>query len=517
VPTKKLNKQMQPPSNTTGPSLYMGFEQQPIAGKWRHGTSDKRTRDTDPFNGEVLLEIPQATQADLDDAYAGAAKAQADWQAAMPAERALVMRRTAAIMEARREEIMMWIIREAGGTRIKATLEWEAVHSVFLEAATLPYMVEGRLLPTDIPGKESRVYRQPVGVVGIISPWNWPLQLSARSLAPALAVGNAVVIKPASDTPVTGGLLLAKLLEEGGLPPGVLSVVVGAGSEIGDAFVTHSTPRVISFTGSTPVGRNIGRLAAEASILKRVDLELGGNSPFVVLGDADLEAAVEAAVFGKFLHQGQICMITNRFIIDSKVHDEFVARFVERVKALKVGDPNLPDTLIGPVINQNQLDGLLEHIQGARRDGARELVGGEPQGLVLPPHVFADATNEMAVAREELFGPVAPIIRVQGEEEALRVANDTQYGLSSCVFTSDIDRGVKFAQKVQAGMTHVNDQPVNDIPYNPFGGEKNSGIGRFNGRWAIEAFTTEHWITVQHIRRPYPTHADQIKGPWAGG
>lgn len=499
------------------PASYSGFDQLPIAGTWRHGRGEKSTTDKDPYNGETLVEIPQATRDDLDAAYEGAVKAQVEWAAALPGQRAGVMRRAAAVMENRREEIISWVIRESGGTRIKATLEWEAVHSVFLEASSLPYMVEGHLLPTDTPGKESRVYRQPVGVVGIISPWNWPLQLSARSLGPALAVGNAVVIKPASDTPITGGLLLAKILEEAGLPAGVLSVVVGAGSEIGDAFVTHATPRVISFTGSTPVGRNIGRLAAEASILKRVDLELGGNSPFVVLDDADLEAAVEAAIFGKFLHQGQICMITNRFIIDTKVHDEFVDRFVSKVKELKVGDPNLPDTLIGPVINQNQLDGLLEHIKGAREAGARELVGGEPQGLVLPPHVFADATNQMKVAREELFGPVAPIIRVNGEEEALSVANDTEYGLSSCVFTSNIDRGLKFAQRVQAGMTHVNDQPVNDIPFNPFGGEKNSGIGRFNGRWAVDAFTTEHWITIQHTRRPYPTHADQIKGPWAGG
>jgi aldehyde dehydrogenase (NAD+) len=503
-------------NNQSAPA-YDGFDQQLIAGTWRHGQGQKATTDRDPYNGEVLIEIPQANRDDLEIAYAAATKAQVEWAAAMPAERAAVMRRAATVMENRREEIISWVIREAGGTRIKGTLEWEAVHSVFLEASSLPYMVEGRLLSTDIPGKESRVYRQPVGVVGIISPWNWPLQLTARSLAPALAVGNAVVVKPASDTPITGGSLLAKILEEAGLPSGVLSVVVGSGSEIGDAFVTHAAPRVISFTGSTAVGRNIGRLAAEASILKRVDLELGGNSPFVVLDDADLEAAVEAAVFGKFLHQGQICMITNRFIIDAKVHDEFTARFVERVKGLKVGDPNLPDTLIGPVINQNQLDGLLEHIQGARDAGAKQLVGGEPQGLVLPPHVFGDATNQMKVAREELFGPVAPIIRVSGEEEALSVANDTEYGLSSCVFTANIDRGVKFAQRVQAGMTHVNDQPVNDIPFNPFGGEKNSGIGRFNGHWAVDAFTTEHWITIQHTRRPYPTNANEIKGPWAGG
>ena len=377
--------------------------------------------------------------------------------------------------------------------------------------------VEGRILPADAPGKESRVYRQPVGVVGVISPWNWPLQLTARSLFPALAVGNAVVVKPASDTPITGGLLHAKILEEAGMPPGVLSVTVGAGSEIGDAFVTHPTPRVISFTGSTPVGRHIAKLAAESALIKRVELELGGNSPFVVLDDADLEQSVEAAVFGKFLHQGQICMITNRFIIDERLYDAFAEQFAGRVRQLKVGDPDEPDTMIGPLINQSQFDGLLKRIEEARASGARELVGGPPQRWVLPPHVFADVANDHPLAREELFGPVAPLIRAKGEAHALHLANDTPYGLSSAVFTGDLERGVRFAERLEAGMTHVNDQPVNDLPFSPFGGEKNSGIGRFNGRWAVDAFTTDHWVTVQHAPRRYPADARQLHGPWAGG
>jgi aldehyde dehydrogenase (NAD+) len=343
------------------------------------------------------------------------------------------------------------------------------------------------------------------------------MHLTNRSLAPALAVGNAVVVKPASDTPVTGGLLLAKIFEEAGLPPGVVSVVVGAGSEVGDAFVTHPIPRVISFTGSTPVGRGIARQAADAKIMKRVDLELGGNSPFVVLADADLEQAVDAAVFSKFLHQGQICMITNRFIVDDALYDGFVDRFGERVRALKVGDPNDTDTMIGPIINERQLRGLQERIAEARRAGVREVAGGDADGMLLPPHVFADVTNDMPLAREELFGPIAPVIRARGEAEALAIANDTEYGLSSCVFTGDVERGVRVARQIQAGMTHVNDQPVNDLPFSPFGGEKNSGIGRFNGRWAVEAFTTDHWVTVQHTRRSFPRHAREVAGPWAGG
>ena len=250
-----------------------------------------------------------------------------------------------------------------------------------LWAAALPYQVEGTVLATDVPDQESRVYRKPVGVVGVISPWNWPLHLTSRSLAPALAVGNAVVVKPASDTPVTGGLLLAKIFEEAGLPSAVLSVVVGAGSEIGDACVTHPIPRVISFTGSTPVGRYIAELASKAPILKRLELELGGNSPFVVLHDADIDQALEAGLFGKFLHQGQICMSVNRFIIDDHIYNIFVERFVERVRAIRVGDPDQPSTMIGPIINKRQLQGLTERIRDARAAGAYQVTGGEPDRL----------------------------------------------------------------------------------------------------------------------------------------
>lgn len=351
------------------------------------------------------------------------------------------------------------------------------------------------------------MYRKPVGVVAVISPWNWPLQLTARSAAPALAVGNAVVVKPASDTPITGGLLLAKIFEEAGLPLDLFSVVVGAGSEIGDAFVTHPVPRVISFTGSTPVGRNIARLSAESPVLKRLELELGGNGPFVVLKDADLEQAVEAAVFGKFLHQGQTCMSINRFIVDEKVHDEFLERLVNRVHLLKAGDPGEPDTMIGPVINASQLDGLRQKIQDAISSGARQMAGGEAQGLVLPPHIFSRVTNRMTLAQTESFGPVAPVISARNEEDALDIANDTDLGLAAAVFTADTERGLRFAQQLETGMAHINDQPVNDLPYNPFGGEKNSGIGRFNGVWAIAAFTTDQWITVQHTPRFYPFNA----------
>lgn len=353
---------------------------------------------------------------------------------------------------------------------------------------------------TDVPDKENRVYRKPAGVVTVISPWNFPMYLSNRSVAPALALGNAVVLKPAEDSPVTGGLLLAKVYEEAGLPPGLLSVVVGRGRDVGDHLVQHEIPRVISFTGSTPVGQGI---AAKAG-LKKLALELGGNGPLVVLDDADLERAVECAVFGSYYHQGQICMATNRVIIDTSVYYEFVERFVERARALRTGDPREASTEIGPVISHKQLDGIRGKVAESVAGGAKLLLSGEPTGptgRVLPPHVLL-GDNYVTTAAEEVFGPVATLIRAHDEGDALRIANDTRYGLSSGVFTRDVERGLRFAQQVEAGMTHINDTTVHDDVHAAFGGEKASGIGRFGGTWVADDFTTHHWISIQHKPRP---------------
>lgn len=486
------------------PAPYSGFDRLFIGGRWVHGSSEHRLKPIDPYRQTPILEIPAANQQDIDTAYETARQAQVDWGHTLPSQRSQIMRRATEIMDARRDEMIAWSVQEAGSPHKKARLEWQAARDVMEQAVSMPYAAQGQILPADIPGKESRVYRQPVGVVSVVSPWDFAFNLANRSIAPALALGNAVVIKPPSDTPVTGGLIFAKIFEEAGLPAGVLSVVAGSASEIGDAFVSHPIPRVVTFTGSTKAGRHIGQLAMSSPIMKRASLELGGNSPLVVLDDADLDQAVKAAVFGKFLNSGQICMGINRLIVDAQVHDEFVDRFVDRVRQLKVGDPNDPDTDIGPIINQSQLQTHLKHIEAAKREGAQQLLGGDPTGLVLPPHVFVAVTNQMTVAREELFGPIAPILKVQHEAEALQIANDTEYGLASAVFTRDQGRGLRFALQMQAGMTHINDQTVNDLPNAPFGGEKNSGIGRFGGEWAVAEFTTDHWITVQHQPRVYP-------------
>lgn len=486
----------------SAPERYGGLDVMPIAGTWRGGSAGRIGADLDPWSGDTLVEIPLADAEDVNEAYRLAHEAQPAWAAQPPAARAEVLRAAAAIFEARRSEIVDWVVRESGGTVAKGELEWGLVRSVLHEAASMAHHVEGRIMPSDVPGKESRVYRRPVGVVAVISPWNFPLQLSARSVAPALAVGNAVVLKPAGDTPVTGGLLLARIFEDAGLPPGVLNVLIGSGGEIGDALVEHPLARMVSFTGSTAVGEGIVRKAG----IKKLALELGGNGPLVVLDDADLDRAVDAAVFGSFFHSGQICMIANRVVVDASVHDEFVERFVDRVGSLKVGDPSDEGTDIGPVINRSQLDGIQDKLARARDEGAEQLLGGDPSGpsgLALPPHVLL-AGNDAATAREEVFGPVITIIRAAGEDDALRIANDTEYGLSSAVFTNDAQRGVRFALGVDAGMTHVNDSPVNDDANTAFGGEKASGIGRFGGHWAIEEFTTDHWITIQETQRPFP-------------
>jgi aldehyde dehydrogenase (NAD+) len=485
-------------------SVYNNLGKQFVAGRWRDGRAGSLLADLDPYKGSEILTIALANREDLDEAFAAAAEAQREWDATLPGEKAAVFHRAAVIMEERHEEIVSWLIRESGSTRMKSEMEWQATRAMTLEAASFPYRVEGRILPVDVPGKESRVYRRPLGVVGVISPWNWPMYLTHRSVAAALAVGNGVVVKPADDTPVTGGLLMAAMLDEAGLPKGLLNVVVGSIAEIGDAFTLHPTPRFISFTGSTRVGKHIGSLAATGDNLKRVALELGGNAPLVVLDDADIDLAVKSAVFGRFLHQGQICMSVNRIIVDTAVYDEFASKFVQRVKSLKFGDPNNPDTAIGPVINKRQLDGMVSRIKEARSNGLKQALGGEPEGLVLPPHVFVEVGNGSELAQAEQFGPIVPLIRADGEAEALRLANDTQFGLSSAVFTRDEGRGLRFALQVQAGMTHVNDMSVNDNPNNPFGGEKNSGIGRFGGDWIIAELTTDHWITVQHEPRTYP-------------
>ena len=480
-----------------------------VAGEWREGAGETLTNIC-PWDESTIFEMACATADDVDEACRAASDAQREWAALPPSARAAKMLAIGDILESRKDEIADWIVREVGGTQVKAALELMLVTQVARQEAALPYMVEGAILPEDIPGKESRAYRQPAGVVALISPWNFPLQLTARTLFPALALGNAVVLKPASDTPVAGGTIFAAICEEAGLPKGLVSVLPGSGSEIGDALVRHPVPSVVSFTGSTPVGRGVGKAALDGKRIKSLELELGGNSPIVVLDDADIDYAVEASVWGKFMHQGQICMIANRIVVEDAVYNEFVEKFVARTRKLVVGKRDAADCLIGPIVNRDQFEGIMEMIAKAKDQGATCALGGEPDGLVIPPHVFTDVGEDNCLVTHEIFGPVAPIQRARDEDHALELANNTDMGLSSSVFSRDEGRALAFAKRIEAGMTHINDQPVNDSPFSPFGAVKNSGVGRFNGRWAIEAFMTTHWISVQHEKRQFPFSADDL-------
>ena len=489
---------------------YDGLDRLHVAGKWRAGRGKVLTN-VSPWDESTIFEMPGATADDVAEAFEASAEAQKEWGALPPSARSAKMHAIADIFEARKDEIAGWIVREVGGTKLKAALELMLVTQVArAEAAALPFMAEGAILPEDIPGKESRAYRQPVGVVALISPWNFPLQLTARTLFPALALGNGVVVKPASDSIVTGGTIFAAICEEAELPPGLVSVLPGSGSEIGDAFVQHPIPSVVSFTGSTPVGRGVGKAALDSDRLKSLELELGGNSPIVVLDDADIDYAVEASVWGKFVHQGQICMIANRIVVEDAIYDEFADKFVARTKKLVIGKRDAADCMIGPIVNRDQFDGIMEMIAKAKDQGATCALGGEPEGLVIPPHVFTDVGEDNCLVANEIFGPVAPIQRARDEDHALELANNTEMGLSSAVFSHDEGRALAFAKQVKAGMTHINDQTVNDSPFSPFGGAKNSGIGRFNGRWAVDAFTRTHWISVQHEKRQFPFSADDL-------
>lgn len=486
------------------PKRYVNLNQQFINGQWSNGRSQQQNININPYNQQQLNVFQNSSQADVDVAYQAAKVAQPAWEKTTPVERQILIQKLAHIVTARSDEILDWLINESGSTRLKATIELGAAQAIIKEAETFPLRVTGEILPTSIPHQKSQVYRKALGVIGVISPWNFPFHLSMRSVITALAVGNTVVLKPASDTPVTGGTLLAKLFEEAGFPAGTLNVVVGSGSEIGDYFVEHKIPSLISFTGSTAVGKRVGQLAVGGQYIKRVALELGGNAPMVVLDDADLQQAVDLTVMGRFMHQGQICMSTNRVIVDAKIYDEFVKLLIEKVKNLNVGDPNIMGTLIGPIINQQQVKTIENLISKAQATGAKLVLAGPTRGNIIPPHVFIDVDPNTALAREESFGPVLPVIKARDEAHALQLANDTEYGLSSAVCTGNNERGLNFALQIGAGMTHVNDITVDDQPHAPFGGEKNSGLGRFNGRWIIEEFTRTHWVTLQTEPRQYP-------------
>lgn len=483
-------------------SYFTDLARQYIDGEWRQGTGSWDIIDFNPYNGEKLASITIATVDEVDEAYRAAQRAQKAWAATNPYARRAVFEKALRLIEEREAEITEVIIAELGGTHLKAGFELHLAKEFLRESIQLSLRPEGKILPSPIDGKENRLYRVPVGVVGVISPFNFPFLLSLKSVAPALALGNGVVLKPHQNTPIVGGSLVAKIFEDAGLPGGLLNVVITDIAEIGDAFIEHPVPKVISFTGSDKVGRHVATVCA--SHFKSAVLELGGNSALVVLEDADIDYAVDAAVFSRYVHQGQVCMAANRVLVDRSIADEFTEKFVAKVKTLKVGDPSDPQTIIGPVINSSQADSLTGAVDQAIAEGATALVRGATTDNLVEPTVLTDLPADSAILQQEIFGPVALLVPFDGEEEAVRIVNDTPYGLSGAVHTADVERGVAFAKQIDTGMFHVNDGTVHDEPLVPFGGEKHSGTGRLNGETTVDAFTTQKWISVQHGRSFFP-------------
>ena len=475
------------------------YTKQFIDGKWREGSGQNTLTNVDPFTGKELYSYRSASVKDVDDAYQAAARAQKEWAFTPPgAKRAALEALLQAIIDAS-AEIEACLVEENGAVKPKAGLEIFVIQDLVRTAMGFPLMMDGKILPSNMPGKENFIYRIPRGVVGTISPWNFPFILSMRSIVPALATGNGVVLKPSTDSPGSA-FCIAEIIEKcGAFPPGLFNAIAGKGSEIGDAMVKHPVPGVISFTGSTAVGRRVGEIAG--GHIKEVSLELGGNNVMIVLADADIERAARAAAFGSNFNAGQVCMGLNRIIIMDAVHDRFVEALVEETKKLRVGDPRDPDVFIGPVINNTQVKSIENFIQDTIRAGAKIALEGKTEGNLVYPWVLTGVSNDMPTSCNEVFGPVSSVIRVKSEEEAVAAANDTECGLSGSIFTGDRFHGMVLARKIDTGMIHINDQSINDESHVMFGGLKASGIGRFNAQWVIDKFTVDRWISVQREHR----------------
>ena len=455
----------------------------------------------EPATGEEIGWIGLATPADVAKAAAIAVAAQPDWAARPHTERSALLRRAAQVWLDHADEIEGWGIREGGKIPPAMQFETHVATQEIYEAATLPSRAYGELLPSEQP-RLSFAERVPAGVVGVIAPFNFPQILAIRSVAPALALGNAVILKPDPRTAVCGGVAIARVFEEAGLPKGLLHVLPG-GADTGEALVTEPLVRVISFTGLTGAGRRVGEVAGRH--LKRVHLELGGNSALIVLDDADLDLAASAGAWGSFLHQGQICMTTGRHLVHESVYDGYVARLAEKAAHLPVGNPATEQVALGPVIDERQRDKIHALVTESADAGARVAAGGRYDRLFYQPTVLADVAPQMPAYASEVFGPVAPVLSFATPDEAAKLAADSEYGLSLGILTRDVMRGLDLARRIPTGIVHINEQTVDDEPNIPFGGVLASGTGaRFGGSANLDAFTETRWVTLRGDIAPYP-------------
>lgn len=491
-------------TDSTAKESYL--TKQYIAGEWREGSSTRSLEVHDPSTHEAVTAFKMATVQDIDDAYKAAANAQKEWALLPYHAKRTVFEKAWQWVDNHHEEIVGILTNEGGSSRLKAEFELSLVTDFLRTSAALTSHPIGEILTSPDPEKENRLYYEPVGVVGVISPFNAPFFLSLRPVAPALAYGNGVVIKANELTPIASGTLIARMFEESGLPKGLLNVIVTDVSEMGDSFVENPIPSVIAFTGSAPTGKHIAEIGGRN--LKKVISELGGNSALIVLDDADLDTAVNAAVFSRMTHAGQICMSANRVVVDERVYDEFVKRYVKKAASVPAGDAHDPRNIITPLINVQQAELLESQIADAIKNGASAALSAQPRDAdssLCTPVVLTDVTTDNPASQIEFFGPVATIMKAKDEQDAIRIANTTQYGLSGAVHTKDIDRGVRVARQIHTGMVHVNNGTIADEAAVPFGGVGLSGNGRLNGDANREAFTRPLWISVHHgiARFPY--------------
>ena len=468
-------------------------------GQWREG--DNTVAVTEPATGKQLGQIALADAALIAQQAAAAVRAQETWAALPYDERAQVMRKAARLAEEHAAAVVDWVVRESGSIHLKAGFEVALATKSLHEAASLPSRSAGEVLPSR-PGQLSLARRRPLGVVGVISPFNFPLYLAMRAVAPALALGNAVILKPDPRTAVCGGFVIARLFELAGLPAGVLQVLPGDGA-IGAAMTSDPNIAMIQFTGSTAAGRKVGEAAGRT--LKKVSLELGGKNSLIVLDDADLDLAIANTAWGVYLHQGQICMATGRVLVQRGIYGQFLEKLTAKARGLRVGDPACTDVQIGPLINERQRDHALRIIEAARQAGATVLAGGNCDGLFLSPTVLSEVTSDNPAFREEIFAPVAVVTPFDTDEEAIKLANDTEYGLSMAIVSSNVGRALKLGQRLRTGLLHINDQTANDEVINPFGGVGASGNGTSIGgpaNW--EEFTQWQWLTIKGEAPAYP-------------
>ena len=457
-----------------------------------------------PLDAQVATTAPAATPDDAVAAVDAAAAAFPAWSRTGPGERRALLLAAARALEARADDFTRAMAAETGASAIWAGFNVHLAAGMLVEAAALTTQIEGQVIPSDVPGSLAMATRQPAGVVIGIAPWNAPVILGVRAVAVPLACGNTVVFKGSELCPATHGLII-QALQEAGLPKGVVNFVTNApadAAQVVEALIAHPAVRRVNFTGSTHVGRIIAQRCA--AHLKPSILELGGKAPLLVLDDADLDAAVDGAAFGAFANSGQICMSTERIVVDAKVADAFVARLAAKAKSLPLGDPRKGPVVLGSVVDMSAVRRVNELIDDALAQGATLVCGGKADSTLMPATLLDHVTSSMRIYREETFAPVKAIVRVDGEEAAIACANDNEFGLSSAVFTRDAARGWRVAQRIEAGICHINGPTVHDEAQMPFGGVKASGWGRFGGRAGIEAFTDLRWITLQTAPRHYP-------------